>query len=233
MSELEKHLEEEVERVKQWREGRHFHLETFNVPEAECKRCRQLKPHVFIVSVRTPVAWSETELPISAPVPEHENVCRDCLSDSEIAALLLPALHFVMTVLLRDWQDPAIGDSDLLRSLDYVRSYLGSRSHILMRSDRDQKEFALRALEGLKGLPLPAINFVQLYKDLENTIARDMFFAANPEDVADSIEAARQVEEKVHLFFHSCRASVQSYALRDSVMKCIEIFRKYFTRSSV
>ncbi len=190
------------------------------------------KPHLFIVTVRKPISFADldADIPMSAPVDTHERVCRDCLTDSEIAGLLLPALHFVMTVLLRDWQDPKIGDNDLLRSLHYVRSYISCRSEIMSRSDKDQKEFALRALEGLKNIPIPEINVNQLYSDLGEAIARNMFFAAHPDDLPQSVEEARGLAERVRIFFRN-GDSIENYALRDAVAKCVVIFQRYFMRT--
>ena len=231
MSELEKHLQAEVDRVKTWREGKHFHLQAFKTERDECCRCRVTKPHIFVVSVREPISWSP-ELDVSAPAPEYERVCRDCLTDSEIAALLLPAFSFVMTILLRDWQDPRIGDSDLLRSIHYVRSYLACRSDIAMHRDKDLKELSLRALEGLKQIPPPKIDIDRLCADLQNAIARNMYLAAHPDDVPETTEQLRQLEVKERMFFRD-GASIQNFCLRDSVRRCVELFREYFTRRSL
>jgi hypothetical protein len=225
-------LADEAKRIDDWRNGRHFYLETMNLPHAECKRCREEKPLVFVVTVRRPAGFAIADPPISVPVPEHERVCRDCLTDSEIAGLLLPALHFVTKVLLRDWQDPTFRDRELIRNLGYVHSYLACRSSILMRSEKDQKEFSLRALEGLKGAMLPEVNLDSLHTELEAAIARNMYLAAHPDDIPESVEEARKLSERVHLFFRD-GASIEVYALRDSVRKCVELFRRYFMRKMI
>lgn len=227
MSELESHLQDEIDRLKEWREGKHFRLHAFVSERDECRRCHLTKPSVFVVLVREPITWSPEVLPPLAPA--HERVCRDCLTDSEIAALLLPAFSFVVTILLRDWQDPKIGDNDLLRSLHYVRSYLACRPGIAMHREQDLKDLSLRALEGLKNIPPPKIDIDRLYTDLQNAIARNMFLAANPDDVPESVEDARKLESKVGIFFRDS-ASIETYCLRDSVRKCVEIFRRYFMR---
>lgn len=229
MSQAEEHLQEEVERFNKWRKGGLFHIEAFRDKGTSCVRCRNIPPALFAVSEHKPLSFTEIDFNNpSVPAPTYYRVCRNCLTDSEVAGLLLPALYFVLTILARDWDNPEDRDHDFSRSIHYVKAFIASRkADIALRPDADLKELSLRALEGLKKFPERRIDLERVYTEVQNAIAQNMYLAAHPDDIPQTVEEARGLRERVQIFFRH-GASIEVYALRDAARKCIDIFRQYF-----
>lgn len=202
-------------------------LEAFNSIKTECRRCRRDKPHAFVLTHYEPVQWGEADFPAVARPPEHETVCRDCLSADEVAELLSPVTIFCLSVLLA--QMDSSKDKEMLQSVAHVKAFLEFRSGKPLGASN--VEFALRALEGLMNVPIPEIDMQGLYTELSKAIGEKMFIAAHPDDVPSSIEALRAFRDKVSIWFsHDPTAS---HALRSAIADCVELFKKYFTRRTV
>ena len=226
-------LREETERLLKWREGGNFLLDASVGIKTQCRRCRQDKPHSFILSRSPKVTWAKDEdfIVSFARPPEHEVVCRDCLTDSEIATLLSPALCFVLGVLVQELESKdENADQGVLKSLAHVRAWLSLRTYVF-RPVEAHKELALRALEGLKSVPIPEIDMNRLYTELSIVIGQKMFLAAHPDDMPEPFQGANAFRDKVKVWFSS--EPFAGHALRAAIAETVELFKKYFTRRTV
>lgn len=232
---LEELNQQELERLKKWRDGKDFTLSTFNAGTNRCGRCRLEKPRIWALVKSPKPTFADIDFSVSAPAPFGENVCRDCLTSGEIAELLRPVFYFLTDTTVRELQSELATSSSqskaaVIGSVNHVRTWLASKE--LPKPINTYREVGLRALEGLKGVPPLEIDWNHLYADLEGALSKDLYIAAHPDDIPQTSGEVDAWRTRISIFFRD-GTSTERYALRDAVAQCVELFRHYFYKRVV